>query len=261
MNELAQVGREGPLRTLGVAAVVCLVCSVFVSGSVQLLAPRQAANRERERERQLMAILARQPALADLIATSEGVDVRARVVELASGRYADWVDPAEWDPSSAEEDPLESIELSPERDLAGIGRCAKLATVYEVWRDGGIELVVLPVHGLGYLGMIRGFLAVAGDGNTVVGLGFHEHEETPGLGAEIESADWLASWEGRRLRDADGRIRIGASMQELDPDAPEAAYLVDGISGATMTTDGVTNLLRFWVGEDGFEPYLARLAP
>jgi Na+-transporting NADH:ubiquinone oxidoreductase subunit C len=50
-------------------------------------------------------------------------------------------------------------------------------------------------------------------------------------------------------------------MDELDRAAPGAAHLVDGITGATRTSDGVTNLLRFWVGEDGFEPYLRRIAP
>jgi len=260
LNALTQPKNEGPLRTLAVAAAVCLVCSVLVSASVQLLKPRQEANRERERQRQVMAIIARQPALADMLTTLAEVEVRARLVELATGLHADWVDPDEFDPRRAERDPLQSVELPPQRDPAGIGRRANLATVYEVWRGDRLELVILPVYGTGYAATIRGYLAVAGDGNTVVGLAFHEHGETPGLGGEIEDPDWLAEWEGKRLRDEQGRIRIGVTMDELDPAAPEGAHLVDGITGATRTSDAVANLLRFWVGEDGFAAYLRRIA-
>ena len=64
MSELAHEKREAPLRTLVVAVSVCLVCSLLVSASVQLLRPRQEANRQRASERQIMAIVARQPALA-----------------------------------------------------------------------------------------------------------------------------------------------------------------------------------------------------
>jgi len=261
LNELVlpTQAREGPLRTLFVAAAVCLACSVLVSAAVQLLEPRQKANRELERERQIMAIIAGQPALADMLETLEEVDVRARVVELATGLYADWIDPATFDSARAERDPLQSVELPPERDPARIGRRAKLATVYEVWRADRLELVILPVHGLGYAATIRGFLAVARDGNTVVGLGFHEHGETPGLGGEIEDPEWLAQWEGKELRDEQGRIRIRVTLDETDPAAPGSVHLVDGISGASRTSDAVTNLLRFWVGADGFEAYLRRI--
>lgn len=260
MNERTRAAPEGPGRTLVVAASVCLVCSILVSASVQLLKPRQEANRARERERQIAVILARQPALADVLGTLGEVDVRARVVELATGLYADWIDPAELDPRRAERDPLQSVELPPERDPAGIGRRANLATVYEIRRAQRLELVVLPVHGSGYADTIRGFLALAPDGNTVLGLGFHEHRETPGLGGEIEDPEWLALWVGKELRDEEGRIRIGLTMDEVAPAPADAAYTVDGLSGATRTTNAVTNLVRFWVGEDGFAAYLRRIA-
>lgn len=251
--------QETPLRTLAVAAVVCLVCSVVVTASVQLLRPLQEANREAERERQIMAIIGRQPALASMLESLEHVDLRVRVVELSTGRYADWIDPADLDPEEAERDPLLSVELPPERDLADIGRRATVVTIYEVWREGRLELAILPIHGMGYVDLIRGFLAVEPDGNTIAGVAFHEHLETPGLGGVIEDPDWLAQWEGKELRDAEGRVRIGVTMEELGDADPAVPHMVDGITGATMTSEGVTNMLRFWVGEDGFGPYLERL--
>lgn len=258
-------GREpdsgSPLRTALVAATVCLVCSVLVSTATVLLRPRQAANRERDREQRILAIVARQPGLEDLLAELGDASIEARVVELETGAYADWIEPARFDARRAALDPLQSMALPPERDLAGIGRRARYATVYLVLRGERIELVILPVHGRGYASTLYGFLALSPDGGTVRGLSFHEHGETPGIGGEIEDPEWLASWVGKRVRDDEGRIRIGVAADEGGPGSPDFPFAVDGITGATKTSDGVTSLLRFWLGEDGFAPFLARIRP
>lgn len=249
----------GPLRTALVAVTVCLVCSLLVSTTAVLLRPRQAANRERERQERILEIVARQPGLEDLFAELGGASVESRVVELETGAYADWIDPQSFDQRRAALDPLQSIALPPERDLAGIGRRALYATVYLVQRDARIELVILPVHGQGYASTLYGYIGLAADGNTVRGLSFHEHGETPGLGADIEDPDWLAIWTGKRVRDDRGQLRIGVAADDVYPESPDYPYAVDGITGATKTGDGVTKLLRFWLGEDGFAPFLARI--
>lgn len=248
--------RDGAPRVLLVAGAVCLVCSLLVTGAEALLGPIIAANREEARQARILALVARQPALADMFAELGGVDVRARVVELDTGEYVEGVDPAEVDPRREAEDPLLGVELPTERDLADIGRRANRAVVYEVEREGRIELVILPVYGQGYISTLQGFLALAGDGNTVVGLSFHEHGETPGLGAEIEASWFTEQFADKRVHDEEMRVRLGVADDEAPPGSP---YLVDGISGATVTSQGVTNLLRFWLGPDGFGPFLERI--
>jgi Na+-transporting NADH:ubiquinone oxidoreductase subunit C len=89
---------------------------------------------------------------------------------------------------------------------------------------------------------------------------FYEHEETPGLGAEIESDAFLRQWQGKRLRDETGALRIAVAKDPVDPASPDFPYTVDGISGATRTGRSVTRLLRFWLGPDGYGPLLERLA-
>lgn len=248
--------KDGASRVLLVAGGVCLACSVLVTAAAQLLEPRIEANRAAARQERIMALVSRQPALAELFAEMGGVDVRARVVELESGEYADWIDPAGFDPERAAEDPVASVELPPDLDLAGIGRRAKHAVVYEVEREDRLELVILSVYGQGYLSTLRGYLALAGDGNTVVGLSFYEHAETPGLGGDIEAPWFLEQFEGKRVYGEEGRVRLGVAEDEAPPDSP---HLVDGISGATVTSQGVTSLLRFWLGPEGFGPYLDRI--
>lgn len=258
--------QPGALRTALVTVLVCLVCSALVSTTAVLLRPRQAANRERERERQIRDLVARQPGLEELFAElgdggTEAPVVEARVVELETGLYADWIDAAGFDQRRAARDPAQSVALAPQRDLAGLGRRENFATVVLVRRGERVELVILPVHGQGYASTMYGFLALGPDGNTVRGLSFHEHGETPGLGAEIEDPDWLAAWIGKRARDDQGRLRIGVAADEVAPDSADLPYTVDGLTGATRTGHGVTGLLRFWLGDDGFAPFLARLRP
>jgi Na+-transporting NADH:ubiquinone oxidoreductase subunit C len=237
---------------------VCLICSALVSTTAVLLRPLASANREREREQSILDIVARQPGLEDLFAELGDSFVEARVVELETGAYADWIDPASFDQRRAALDPLQSDPLPPERDLARIGRRGRYATVYLVRSGERIELMILPVHGQGYASTLYAYLALAPDGNTVRGLFFYEHGETPGLGADIEDPDWLMEWVGKRVRDEQG-IRIGVAADEVDPESPDYPYTVDGITGATMTCNGVTQLLRFWLGDDGFAPFIARI--
>lgn len=251
---------EGTAKTLLVAAAVCVVCSFVVSAAAVLLRPLERANQRREQEERVRALLETQPGLAELFGGLDSVAVEARVVELASGEYADWIDAAGFDPLAAAEDPARSIALPPERDPAGIGRRANEALVYLVRRERKLELAILPFHGRGYASTIRGYLALAGDARTIAGITFYEHGETPGIGGEIEDGDWQARWRGKRALDEAGMARIAVAKGEVDPASPDARFEVDGITGATRTCDGLTRMLRFWLGEDGFGPFLERLA-
>ena len=103
-----------------------------------------------------------------------------------------------------------------------------------------------------------GFLALDPDLATIRGLTFYQHGETPGLGGEVDNPRWKALWPGRIAFDETGepviavaRGRVGTPQQ--DP------HRVDGLAGATLTSRGVTAMLRFWLGEHGYGPYLERL--
>ena len=129
-----------------------------------------------------------------------------------------------------------------------------------VVRDGdAIQQVILPVSGAGLWSTMYGYLAVEPDGHTVRGLRFYEHAETPGLGDQVEKADWLAQWPGKQLYDDVGDVRIEVVRGKVVAGA-DAIYQVDGLSGATLTGRGVSVFLRHWVGADGFGPYLHALS-
>jgi Na+-transporting NADH:ubiquinone oxidoreductase subunit C len=125
---------------------------------------------------------------------------------------------------------------------------------YAVRQEGDLRLLILPVSGEGYQSTLYGYLALDGDLNTIQALSFYEQGETPGLGAQVEDPAWQAQWKGKRVRDTGGTMRVRVAGGDA-----QTEFEVDGISGATYTSDGVTNLLRFWLGPDGFGPYLERI--
>ena len=245
---------------LGFAAAVCLVCAVVVSSAAVTLADRQSRNAALDKQRNVLVA-------AGFVADDEPLsaeDVAARfepisqvLVDLVSGEAADGVDPLGFAQRAAALDPARS-RVAPENAARGV-RLPDQALVYVV-RDGEgqLELGVVPVEGLGLWGMLYGLVAFEGDLRTLRGLTFYEHKETPGLGGEVDNPRWKALWPGRQAFDDSMRPVIGV-IKGLAGSVEESPYEVDGLSGATITSRGVTNLLQFWLGSEGFGPYLSRL--
>lgn len=255
---LSRLPNDSIGKTLLVAIGLSLVCSVVVSVSAVGLKPRQAANAEASRRAEILRA-------AGLMSPGADVDelfatrVETRILDLDTGGFADDVDPDGFDQAAATTDPATSRALSKTEDIAGIVRRPRYVPVYLV-RDGdSVATVVLPVHGYGLWSTMYGFLALGGDGNTVEGLSFYQHGETPGLGGEIENPRWLAGWQGKQVFGRDGQVELAVVKGQVDPSGPESAWQVDGLSGATLTSNGVNNMIRYWLGDDAFGPFLQRL--
>ena len=135
----------------------------------------------------------------------------------------------------------------------------RYTTVYMVEKDGEVEILILPVRGYGLWSTLHGFIAVKGDLNTVVGMGFYQHGETPGLGGEVDNPKWTGQWPGKTLFDENGELAVEVVKGGVDPQSPKAVHQVDGLAGATLTGNGVDNLLKFWLGQNGFGPFIANL--
>lgn len=243
-------------RTIGVALVLCIACSLVVASAAVMLKPVQITNKALDRKRNILAA-------AGMLQPGVGVEeqfeqVETRMVDLRTGQFTDEIDPDNFEQIKAARDPELSIPLTNDEDIAGIGRRENYAQVYVVEQDGEIDRIILPVRGYGLWSTLYGFLALEGDGNTVSGLGFYEHAETPGLGGEVDNPRWKALWPGKEIYD-EGSVAIQLVKGSVDPSTPQAEHKVDALSGATLTSRGVTNLLHFWLGEMGFRPFLNNL--
>ena len=250
-------------RTFGVALGVCLVCSVLVSAAAVSLRPTQAVNKALDKKRNIL--MAAGLLKSGEVASGERVgelyqNINPRVIDLATGEYIDGVDPVAYDQRQAAKDPAQSAVVPADVDIANVRRRALHASVYLVSQKDKIKKVILPVHGLGLWSTLYGFVALdAKDLNTIRGLVYYEHAETPGLGGEVDNPSWKALWDGKKAFDESGAVRIEVIRGKVVQGRPEAQYQVDGLSGATITSRGVRDMLRYWLGAEAFGPYLAKL--
>ncbi|MCB1898678.1 MAG: Na(+)-translocating NADH-quinone reductase subunit C [Rhodocyclaceae bacterium] len=253
--------KESTTRTLLVALTVSLVSSVFVAGAAVSLKPVQIENRQLDKQRSILSIagLGSGQLSAREVKELFASRISAKVVDLDTGEYTDKFNPATFDPLKASKDPKLSEALPGEEDPALIKRRERYTTVYTVEQDGKLDSLILPIRGYGLWSTLHGFIAIKSDLNTVVGLGFYQHAETPGLGGEVDNPKWKAQWPGKTLFDDNGKPAIHIVKGGVDPASPSAIHQVDALAGATLTSKGVDRLVQFWLGEQGFGHYLAKL--
>lgn len=252
--------RDSVLGTLTVALVLCVVCSVLVSSAAIGLRPRQERNKQAfEQENILAAAGFSEDEIEEQGVESLFENIETQLIDLATGEpvSGDTISEQSYDQRAAAKDVDLSIAIEADQDIAGIKRREKYSRVYLLKEGGQTKTVILPVYGKGLWSTLYGFIALEADLNTVAGLTFYEHAETPGLGGEIDNPRWKAFWPGKQLR-ADGDLKIEVIKGQVNQESPQAAHQVDGLSGATITSRGVSNLVRYWV-KYGFGPYLEKL--
>lgn len=249
--------RHSVAYTILFAGAVCVVCAILVSTSAVSLSELQDANATLDKRRNVLLA-------AGLIDSSRGVsaedveklfeNVSTLVIDLESGEAAPEVNVGAYDQQKAKSDPALSREAPP--NSAVIKRLPKYAVVYHVLGEqGDVKMIVLPIEGYGLWSTLYGFLALDADGKTIRGLTYYQHGETPGLGGEVDNPRWKGLWPGRIAFDDSGEVVIEVIKGQAGPAAADP-HQVDGLAGATITSRGVTNMLRFWLGENGFANYL-----
>jgi Na+-transporting NADH:ubiquinone oxidoreductase subunit C len=247
--------RDSVANTIIVASSLCIVCSVLVSASAVLLRAQQTRNRAEEMQKNILQAAGVYDASQPVREQYDRV-VEARLVDLETGRFSDAYDAGSFNQDRAAVDPSMSSELTQAEDVAGIKRRESFSLVYIIDSDDGKKLV-LPIRGYGLWSTLRGFIALDYESLkqdpqdfVIKGITYYSHKETPGLGGEVDNPDWKAKWNGKRVYDDAWDVEIevvkGASGD----------YAVDALSGATITSQGVTNMLQFWMGENGFRPFL-----
>jgi Na+-transporting NADH:ubiquinone oxidoreductase subunit C len=249
--------KDSVANTLVVAVSLSLVASILVATAAIFLQPIQKKNEELFRQKIILDVAGLYAPGVDVNALFSGIETR--MVDLATGEYSDEVAASEFDAIAAAKDPDTGISIPPKADIANIRQRARLAPVYQV-RDGGeVTQIILPIYGTGLWSTMFGFLSLDPDGTTILGLRFYEHAETPGLGDQIDKPDWRAQWAGKQVFAGDDQPRIEVIRGFVDENSAAAIHQVDGISGATLTGRGVTNLVQYWTGPHGFGPYLSRI--
>ena len=260
MSQPKNKSKSNNLSTITVALTLCLVCSVLVSAVAVGLKPKQDENARLDRNKNILLAAGELQEEDDSEAVKQKfADFEPRIIDLQTGKVAtdDQLKQAgiddvnAYDTSSASKIANLSNDLGDD-DPASIGRVPKFAKVYvKEGTDGATEAVVLPVYGYGLWGTIYGFFSIGSDMNTIEGISFYSHKETPGLGARVEESEWRAQWKGISAYDEQGNVATGVTKA-----GNHKENYVDGISGATLTGRGVNNFIQFWLSERGYKPFL-----
>ena len=248
-----------------VALSLCIVCSVVVSSAAIILKPIQVKNKTLNLKENIL----RSAGMINGAVTKEEIEttfatLTPLIVDLETGKYvqppvAGFNTVEAFDQRKVQQDKDYSMALSSREDKAGIKRRERYAKIYAVVENDQLAKVILPVRGYGLWSTLYGYLALEGDGNTVIGLGFYEHAETPGLGDQVDKQVWLEQWPGKEVYDDNGEPAVKLVKGGVNPSAPDAEHSVDGFAGATLTARGVENLMNYWLGQGGFKTYLSRV--
>lgn len=249
-----------PLGTFAVALVLCLACSAVVSVAAVALKPAQEANKALDKKKNILlaASLCDKDSSAEEVKTIYDEKIVEHLVDIDTGQVVDpessdlAIDPEAYDAKKAANDP-DLQEPVKDGALPGIAFREPYAEVYEIVSDGKTDGYILPIYGKGLWSTLYGFLAVEADKETVKGITFYSHAETPGLGGEVDNAGWKALWPGKKIYENDGQVALGVVKGKSSDE-----YGVDGLSGATITSKGVDNMVKYWLGPNAFGQYLAK---
>jgi len=247
--------KESLGKTVGIVVAVCLVCSIVVSGAAVGLRELQQTNAELDKKSNILNAAG----LYEMGMSNKEIEsvydskVEPRFVNLDEGTFVEAPKP-DYDMYKAAKETEYSTKVT--NSNVGFQRRPNVASVYLVRNDAGeVSRIILPVHGSGLWDLMYGFLAVDADGQTVRELIYYQQKETPGLGGEVQNPAWQDKWDGKELYE-NGEVAIRV-VKNANPSNP---HTIDALSGATLTSNGVENTIRYWVGEQGFGQFLKNQA-
>lgn len=252
------LNRNSVKYTIIFATIICVACSIMVAVSAVALAERQETNRKVYKQRNVLLAAGiindgQKVSNAEVIKLF-GENIQPKLIDLKTGEYVEEGDPANFNQLVARDDPAQSEEAP--ANSSSIKRVPNRALVFHVMKDGAVNAVVIPVEGYGLWGTLYGYLALEHDANTIRGITYYDHKETPGLGGEVDNPKWKALWPGRKAyENEEPAIQVIKGKAGGLDDAP---HQIDGLSGATITSNGVTHMMDFWLGQNGYGPFLKK---
>ena len=250
------MNKDSALNIAFVGIGLCLLCSAIISLIAIQLRSVQNENVVKDMQKKIVSSAGLQFEYGSV--ENAMMNIKTIVVDLDQGEIVD-INPNSYELSKELREEGRYKFLSTENDIASIKKREKYSKVYIEYKDDKINTLILPVRGYGLWGILYGYLAIKSDFNTVAGLEFYEHKETPGLGAEIDNPKWKALWKGKKIYQENGEVSLKVIKGNVLASSDNVNYEVDGLSGATLTCNGVTNLIAYWMGNDGFLNFINNL--
>jgi len=252
-------------KTIGVVVAICFVAAIFVSSAAVGLKPIQEENKRIDLLKNILIAGDLYESGKTNISETFKSKVNGEIINLENGnvipedKYDAILNLESFDVKAVASSSDYGKDIPTDKDLAGIRRMPKSIAIYKVGGKEGVDKYILPIYGKGLWSTLYGFVALDKDLHTIKGFTFYEHGETPGLGGEVDNPKWKSQWVGKQAYDEDWNLKIEVLKGLVDPNSAKAKYQVDGLSGSTLTTRGVSNLVRFWLSEEGYKPFITKL--
>ena len=244
---------ESITKTIGVAFCVCLICSLVVSFSAVSL--RDLQNENKLNDKRIKILQAADIYNPDEEIKDQFLKLETKFVNFETGKLMDtYMDFSleEYDPILATRDSNLSSKVPTSEDIAVIKNRENIGKIFILRNDDySINKLILPIRGYGLWGTLYGYISIENDFNTIAGIEFYDHKETPGLGAEVDNPKWKNLWPGKEIYQ-NGEVSLSVIKGKVDNNDKNALYEIDGLSGATITSRGVTNMIAYWFGESGY---------
>ncbi|MCB0745169.1 MAG: Na(+)-translocating NADH-quinone reductase subunit C [Ignavibacteriae bacterium] len=252
-------------KTIGVVVGICFVAAIFVSSAAVGLKPIQDENKKLDLLKNILIAGKLYEDGKTNINETYNSKISAEIINLGTGEivpkseYDNVLNVEGFDLKTVAASKDHGQEIPPNKDIAGIKRMPKEMAIYMVEENGSVKKYIFPIYGKGLWSTLYGFIALDSDLKTIEGFTFYEHGETPGLGGEVDNPKWKQKWVGKQAYSEDWNVQIEVIKGEVDQSSPKSKYQVDGLSGSTLTTRGVSNLVQFWLGENGYKPFITKL--
>ncbi|MBF0196992.1 MAG: NADH:ubiquinone reductase (Na(+)-transporting) subunit C [Planctomycetes bacterium] len=224
--------------TFGFAFVACVLASLLLAGANLSLKDLQDRNVKTDKLRSVLVAAGFGTSTTPAQEVEEWFkeDIKVKVLETSTGLAAKDLSADEYDPK----------------------KHPNYTLIYECIKADQ-ECSILPVEGKGLWGKMRGYVAVGNDNNSILGLCFYDHIETPGLGAEITEPWFMENFkDNKKILKVEGDyseanfkgVTLLKGVKASDKPKEQQAYYVDGISGATLTCNGVTEVMTTFLYEN-----------
>jgi Na+-transporting NADH:ubiquinone oxidoreductase subunit C len=207
------------------AVIITVVAAVLLAGAATLLKPMQDANRKKEKQENILSVVGKTGEndykQFDQFITSLVIDENGDVVEGVKAF---------------------DIDLTIDKRIKSKDANHKLQYPLYVFEENGKKTYILQLAGVGLWGPIWGYLALDEDGNTIRQAVFDHKGETPGLGAEINTDAFESQFQNKLILNENNEF---VSVQVTKGAKAEGEmHQVDAISGGTITSNGVSNMLK-----------------
>jgi len=251
--------RDSAWSMVLVAGAVCLVCSIVVSVTAITLRERQEQNKMLDRQRKIVeasGLAGQGDKLSDERVLELFRNIEQHLIDLETGEYVKDMDPQGYDLETVlgQNDQTKPAPSNRSR----IQRVPLIMKIYLVRREQEIDKIILPIWGYGLWGTLYGFMVLEKDTTTVSAITYYDHKETPGLGGEVDNPFWKSLWPGRKIFDADWEPVLTLKKPPVGPPDRDPHH-VDALSGATLTSVGISNMVQFWFGDTGYGPFLTKV--